>query len=66
MIKFKCDVCKCNPEELWMFSGFGIFPKDDKEYCESCFKERVEFFQSHRQEEAIELEQKETEHNLIA
>lgn len=42
MSKFCCDICGCEPESLWFFSGYGGYPKDDKEYCESCFNYKKE------------------------
>lgn len=62
MTKFQCSVCKCCPEELWMF-GF----KDDKnEYCENCFKKQVESSRLHKQEPEEDTELEEIERSLIA
>ena len=50
MSNFKCDKCKCEPEELWMFGGFGVAVDDKKEYCKVCFSSRLEFFGLHKPE----------------
>ena len=62
MIKFQCNICKCYPEELWMFG----FKDDKKEYCEDCFKKQIESSQLHGQELEEDIELEGIERSLIA